>query len=308
MNGVEILVAERHGIYGILPAGLAEPPAQAEQFSPLIPGSRALEDIAGQSLATMTVLAPPGTLERRYVLAQALRLLGPGGTLIAAAPRNRGGTRLGAEFAEFGVATMEIAKSHYRICEGTRPAQLNGIAQAIAAGGLQWVEATGLWSQPGVFSWDRIDAGSRLLAEYLPSFEGHGADLGCGTGYLARRVLESQRVSSVALIDIDRRAVDAARRNIADPRADFHWADAAAVAATGLDFVVTNPPFHEAGTENRALGRTVARSAADALRRGGELWLVANSHLAYAPALNENFAAVSMVLRDDEFRVYRAVK
>ncbi len=300
--------ATADGVYGIVPADLVELPLCAEQFSPLIPGAPALEGVAGQSLASMTMLAPPGTLERRYVLALSLRVLGPGGTLVALAPRNRGGTRLRAEFEEFGVEAAETARSHHRLCEGTRPAQPTGLAQAIAAGGPQWVEATGLWSQPGVFSWDRIDAGSRLLAEHLPAFDGHGADLGCGTGFLARRVLESQSVASLTLIDIDRRAVAAARRNIADPRAVFHWSDATAPLATGLDFVVTNPPFHEGGDENRALGQAVARAAAQSLRKGGELWLVANGHLAYAPALNENFAAVSVVARDDQFCVYRAVK
>jgi len=308
MSGAENSVVDRHGVYGILSADLAEAPAQAEQFSPLIPGSRALEEVAGQSLASMTVLAPPGTLERRYVLAQSLRALRPGGALIALAPRNRGGTRLRGEFAEFGIEATETARSHYRLCEGTRPAQPKELEPAIVAGGPQFVAATGLWSQPGIFSWNRIDAGSGLLAAHLPLFEGCGADLGCGTGYLARRVLESERVTSLALVDVDRRAVDAARRNIADPRAGVHWSGATAPLASGLDFVVTNPPFHEGGDENRALGTAVARAAAGALRKGGELWLVANSHLAYAPALSENFAAVSVVAQDQAFRVYRAVK
>ena len=56
------------------------------------------------------------------------------------------------------------------------------------------------------------------------------------------------------LIDIDRRAVEAARNNIDDPRAEFHWADLTGtnVSLAGLDFVVMNPPFHDGGTEDRA--------------------------------------------------------
>ena len=301
-------MAERDGIYGAIPADLAMPPSGAEQFSPLIPGSPALEDVAERSLASMTVLAPPGTLERRYVLALSLRALVPGGTLTALAPRNRGGTRLRGEFQEFGVSVRETARSHCRLCEGTRPAQPTGLAAAVAAGGPQFVEATGLWSQPGIFSWDRIDAGSRLLAENLPVLEGRGADLGCGAGYLACHVLESAGVAAPSLVSIDPRAVNAAKHNIADGRASFHWADATAPIASGLDFVVTNPPFHESGEESRALGVSVARSAASALRKGGELWLVANGHLAYMPALEESFGSVSTVARDNQFRVYRAVK
>ncbi|MEI9989874.1 MAG: methyltransferase [Rhizomicrobium sp.] len=301
-------VTEKHGLYGVIPAGLADAPSGAEQFSPLIPGSWSLESVAEESLASMTVLAPPGTLERRYVLALSLRSLGIGGTLVALAPRNRGGTRLRGELEEFGVAANETARAHFRLCEGRRPRQLAGIAEAVAAGGLQFVAATGLWSQPGIFGWDRIDAGSRLLVEHLPDLHGRGADLGCGTGYLARKVLASKDVESLALADIDRRAVAAARRNVVEPRAGVHWTDATAPIAADLDFVVTNPPFHEGGTENRALGLAVARSASGMLKKGGELWLVANRHLPYAPALRDAFAGVATVAQDREFTVYRAIK
>ncbi len=301
-------MTERHGVYGVIPAGLADVPSGAEQFSPLVPGSPALEMVAEESLASIAVLAPPGTLERRYVLALSLRSLRVGGLLDALAPRNRGGTRLRGELTEFDVAAEETARAHFRLCEGVRPKQPTGLAEAIAAGGLQCVAATGLWSQPGIFGWDRIDAGSRLLAEHLPVFHGRGADLGCGTGYLARRILESKDVESILLADIDRRAVEAARRNVVDPRASFHWTDATIPIAAGLDFVVTNPPFHEGGAENRALGLAVTRAASGALRKGGELWLVANRHLAYAPVLREAFAEVATVAQDTEFAVYRAVK
>ncbi len=300
--------ALENGIYGAIPADLAELPSGAVQFSPLVPGSPALETVAEKSLASMTVLAPPGTLERRYVLALALNALAIGGTLVALAPRNRGGARLRGELEDFGVAVNETARAHYRLCEGVRPEQLAGVAEAIAAGGLQRVAATGLWSQPGIFSWDRIDAGSRLLAAHLQAFDGRGADLGCGTSYLAQLVLQSERVAALALVDIDRRAIEAAKRNVADPRAGFHWTDATVPIATGLDFVVTNPPFHEGGGENRALGLAVARAAAGALRKGGVLWLVANRHLAYQPTLREAFAEVAPIAQDTEFTVYRAVK
>ncbi|MEJ0041084.1 MAG: hypothetical protein WDM81_02120 [Rhizomicrobium sp.] len=85
-------MTERHGVYGVIPAGLADVPPGAEQFSPLVPGSPALEMVAEESLASIAVLAPPGTLERRYVLALSLRSLRVGGLLVALAPRNRGGT------------------------------------------------------------------------------------------------------------------------------------------------------------------------------------------------------------------------
>ena len=298
-----------HGIYGPIPAFSADVPADAVQCSPLIPGASALETVAVGSLASMSVLAPPGTLERRYVLALSLRALAAGGSLTALAPRNRGGARLRAELEAFGLAVTETSKSHFRFCHAERPPGLMDLDAAIEAGRPRFAQPIGLWTQPGIFSWDRIDPGSRLLAEHLPALSGHGADLGCGTGYLSLGMLKSSSVTALDLVDIDRRAIEAARRNVTDPRAQFHWADASApLPFAPLDFAVTNPPFHQDGAEARALGVAVARQAAAALRKGGELWLVANRHLDYAAPLRQAFTQVTVAAEDREFRVFRAVK
>ena len=86
--------------------------------------------------------------------------------------------------------------------------------------------ATARWlSRPGIFSWDRIDDGSALLARHLPDdLAGHVADFGCGWGYLARQMLQPA-VTHIDLIDAEHLALDAARANITDPRASFHWLD-----------------------------------------------------------------------------------
>ena len=45
-------------------------------------------------------------------------------------------------------------------------------------------------SRPGVFAWNRVDAGSALLAEHLPGdLRGSAADLGAGWGFLADALL-----------------------------------------------------------------------------------------------------------------------
>ena len=74
-------------------------------------------------------------------------------------------------------------------------ARMQEISAAIAEGAPRFVDEIGFWSQPGVFSWDRIDPGSALLLVHLPALSGRGADLGCGIGVLARSVLASPKVS-----------------------------------------------------------------------------------------------------------------
>lgn len=299
----------RHGLYGVPPRELAEPPAGAVQLSPLIPGSAALEGEADGALATMTMLAPPGTLERRYGLAQALRALEPGGRLVALAPKDKGGSRLGKELKGFGLNVLEEGRRHHRICTVARPDTVAGLEEAISAGAPRLDAKLGLWTQPGVFSWDRIDPGSALLLRSLPDLKGKGADLGCGLGVLAHGVLRSAAVTSLTLVDLDRRAVEAARRNVEDPRAGLAWADVRGFeAAAELDFVVMNPPFHDGGAEDRALGQGFIAAAARLLRKGGTCWLVANRHLPYEEPLRAAFAAVTLRAEADGFKIYEARK
>ncbi|HEY0436292.1 MAG TPA: methyltransferase, partial [Phenylobacterium sp.] len=81
-------------VYGAPAPGLAEAPGGAVQLSPLSPGSTDIAGLADASADSALVLAPPGTLERDYVLAQALRVLKPGGALTVLAPKDKGGSRL----------------------------------------------------------------------------------------------------------------------------------------------------------------------------------------------------------------------
>jgi 16S rRNA (guanine1207-N2)-methyltransferase len=296
-------------VYGAPPLQLATAPADAVQLSPFAPGSTALEDLAPASLASLVMLAPPGTTERRYAIAHGLRALQPSASLIVLGPKDKGGSRLGKELDAFGCSVEEQGKAHHRICHTVRPEAPVGLDAAIAAGAPRLVETLGMWSQPGLFSWDRVDPGSAMLAQTLGALSGRGADLGCGYGYLARAVLAQSGVERLDLVDLDRRAVAAARRNVDDPRAHIHWADARTEPALdGLDFVVMNPPFHDGGAEDRALGQAFIRRAHAALRKGGWLWLVANRHLPYEGVLTPLFAGVELKSQAGGFKVYEARK
>lgn len=302
--------SEIHGVYGAPPADVAETPAGAQRYSPLTPGSLSLEDVAPGSLASVTMLAPPGTVERRYTMALAFRALPVGARLTVAAPKDKGGSRLRKELEAFGCTVAEESRRHHRICLVRRPETVIGLEQAVAEGAPRLDKSLGLWTQPGVFSWDRIDPGSALLVKHLPAMQGEGADLGAGIGFLAHAILTSPKVEKLTLVDIDRRAVEAARRNVSDPRVEVLWTDvrATGIAPASLDFVVMNPPFHAEGTEDRHLGQTFIRQAASLLRRGGVLWLVANRHLPYEKVLEELFRTATPRQDTGGYKVFEAVK
>ncbi len=300
----------RRGVYGHPADGLKLDVAGAVQVSPLIPGAETLEGLEEASLQDLVMVAPPGTVERRYAIARGLAALAPDAPFTILAPKDRGGSRLGEELRAFGCTFEETGKRHHRICAGRKPAAPTGVAEAVEAGRPRLVEGLGLWSQPGVFSWDRLDPGTAVLLDHLPALAGRGADFGCGIGVLAKAALASAKVKAVTLIDIDRRAVDAARRNVEDARAEIRWADlkTGMTGLANLDFVVMNPPFHLGGNEDQALGQGFVQRAATALRRGGVLWLTANRHLPYETVLKPLFARVETRAEARGFKIIEAHK
>jgi len=302
-------------LYGVPAPGLVDVPAGAIQVSPLVPGSDDLAARPDASVDRAIILAPGGTIERDYVLAQALRVLKPGAPLLAFAPKDKGGSRLKKALERFGCTVGEDARRHHRFCSVARPATPQDLDTAIAAGAPRIVPDLGVWSQPGVFSWDRLDPGSARLLDLLPPLTGRGADLGCGVGVLAGRLLVSANVDAITCIDIDRRAVECATRNLQDPRASVLWADVRRPGAglqeggfSDFDFVVMNPPFHDGGIEDRELGVAFIRTAVRLLRRGGVCWLVANRHLPYEAALREAFASMDVRADAGGYKIVEARK
>ena len=241
-------------------------------------------------------------------LARGWALLESGGTLVCAGANDDGAASLERHAAKaFGLAGT-LSKFHSRVfwlarSDKESPAYWRGLA------GLQPVSDSSWLSQPGIFSWDRIDDGSALLARHLPAdLAGHVADFGCGWGYLAREILaRSPGTARIDLIDAEHLALDAARANIDDPRASFHWLDLSSEPApTSYDAIVCNPPFHTGRESTPALGQKVIEAAARALRPGGRLHLVANRGLPYEPLLRQHFASFETLADNNKFKVTRA--
>ncbi|WP_415921929.1 class I SAM-dependent methyltransferase [Tateyamaria sp. SN6-1] len=167
----------------------------------------------------------------------------------------------------------------------------------------------GFWTAPGVFSADGVDPASALLSDALPeAMVGTVADLGAGWGFLSAHVL-TRDVETVHLVEAHDMALQCARHNVTDPRAQFHWADATTwVPPTKVDAVVMNPPFHKSRAADPGLGRAFIAQAARILRPHGALWMVANRHLPYEDALDQAFAKVVDLDGDARFKLVRAEK
>lgn len=98
----------------------------------------------------------------------------------------------------------------------------------------------------GVFSRDGLDMGTRVLIEALPPLHGRVLDLGCGWGAVGCALGRAYPEIDLVLTDINERAVELARRNLADNRVS----GALTVQGDGFqsidgkfDFIVFNPPI-----------------------------------------------------------------
>ncbi len=164
---------------------------------------------------------------------------------------------------------------------------------------------------PGMFSFDRIDAGSKLLVANLPDdLKGNVADFCAGWGYLAAEVAaRSPGLTGLDLYEADFEALEAAKGNIGkasfEPR--FFWTDLLSeTVERRYDVIVMNPPFHRSQAAEPEIGAGMIRAASKALRPGGRLFMVANRQLPYEQVLSAAFASHAEIARDSIFKVFSA--
>ncbi len=240
------------------------------------------------------------------LLAQALEKMPVDGTLLMIAPNDLGGKRYAKLLDENFDVVFAESKNHCRIAVIKRPAALPDIVQKWREGArAQLVTGADLLSLPGTFSHGRVDNGSALLLNHLPALTGHVADFGGGWGYLTQHLMTTARVD---LFEADYNALLMAKRNLGDG-IQYHWHDILTEKiAAKYDAVVMNPPFHDLSDANPEIGRGFIEKAAAHLKTGGQLWMVANTHLPYEEILKSQFKSVTPVTRATGFKVLSAVK
>ncbi|EGF90956.1 methyltransferase small domain protein [Asticcacaulis biprosthecium C19] len=274
------------------------------------------EDGDGTQYGLVCVLPPRQREEYRALLARAVTETRPGGIVLASVSNLEGAKTVENDLKALCGNVTSLSKNK---CRAFWAHVGDGIDRDLVAAWSQLdapreVEG-GLIGRPGLFAWDRIDAGSRLLAENLPKLSGKGADLGAGAGYLSREVLQRcPAVTHLTLFEAESRALPLARQNLASfaDRCDFHWHDVTKgvpISVSGpFDFIVMNPPFHTGRADRNDLGHGFIRAAAGALEKGSALWMVANRHLPYEEVLKAAFKTVITVADAPRYKVFKAVK
>ncbi|CTQ52881.1 Ribosomal RNA small subunit methyltransferase C [Roseibium album] len=256
--------------------------------------------------------------EARAQLARAVSKSRDGGFVVACAPNTEGAKTLEKDLADLLGRADKLTKNKCRVVwEKVRPDDLNNtlIAEWLELDAPRPVLGGDYVSRPGIFAWDRIDPASELLAGLLPdTLKGRGADLGAGFGYLSRTVLEiAPKVSGMDIYEAEKRALDLAKENLSAFKGKRNmqgiWSDVTKGLEGPYDFIVSNPPFHQAGKADRAdVGQGFIRAASAGLRPGGEFYMVANRHLPYEQTLGECFGIVNQLADEGGYKVIKAIK
>lgn len=161
----------------------------------------------------------------------------------------------------------------------------------------------------GVFSFGKLDRGTNLLIENMVLEKNWRVlDLGCGYGAIG--IVASRFVNYVVMIDINKRAVSIAKKNLKInnvKNAEVRWGHLyEPVKGERFHSIITNPPVH-AGKD---VLREIVINAPLHLYDGGLLQIVirTNQGAKYIKSLMErNFKEVIEVSKGSGFRVYAGI-
>ena len=274
-------------------------------------GLSLVEDLDGKY--ELVVVLPGKSKEATLVqLAQGICAARPGGTIICSMLNSAGGARFQKELKSVLGDVDSFQKNKCRVFWGEKSERLDErkLKSWHSLDQLSIVPGSSFQTRPGVFSANRIDPGSIFLALNLPKrIHGKVADLGAGWGYLSSEVLKRcPGVKQLDLYELDRLALDCAKLNLNDERLNFYWQDVAAGVPGNYDSIVMNPPFHSGIATNVSLGKRFLQSAYDALKKQGEMFIVANRQLPYEGELDELGLRWRKEAEDATYKLLFAVK
>ncbi len=264
--------------------------------------------LADDTFAGALVLIGRHRGENEAMVARAASLCRQGSTILIAGDKTNGIGSLRKRIAKVAEIEGSQAKYHATVFWiQSVPAIGENTARKAAS------KPAGFQTAPGMFSAEKIDSGSSLLAEFIDeSINGAVADFGAGWGYLSHAIAKNGAARSLDLFEAHWPSLEAARHNLIgfdDLPMEYHWFDITREPiSTRYDCIVMNPPFHADRKTEPALGEKFIEVASNALKPKGRLLMVANSGLPYERKISAHFSRFNELEKRDGFKILLAEK
>jgi 16S rRNA (guanine1207-N2)-methyltransferase len=158
---------------------------------------------------------------------------------------------------------------------------------------------------PGVFGREKLDAGTRLLIESLPTPPPNSRvlDFACGAGPIGGALRGREDSIDLHLLEADALALEACRHNV---EGIYHLGDGwQAMATEPFDWIVSNPPFHVGKDEDHRILESLIIGAPQRLKPGGSMYLVVQSRIPLGRVLSDQYDVVERAGSDRGYQVWR---
>jgi 23S rRNA (guanine1835-N2)-methyltransferase len=164
-----------------------------------------------------------------------------------------------------------------------------------------------------LFSREKLDIGTRFFLEHLPqNIQGKILDLGCANGIVGIKARMQSPLASIVFSDDSAMAIESAKVNYQkyfDDQPHLLWTNCyEGGEKNSLDLVLCNPPFHQQNTIGDFIAWQMFKDSFEALKQGGCLRIVGNSHLGYQVKLKKIFGNSQIIATNAKFMICQAIK
>jgi len=167
-------------------------------------------------------------------------------------------------------------------------------------------------SLPGVFSYDRLDAGTEMLLQATCITPGDEIlDVGCGNGIIGTYAA-ARDAGLVHMVDNNLLAIASARETLAVNHvrnAKVFTGDLLEpVGSQKYNLILSNPPFHAGFEVNYQITLAMISQSSQSLLPGGRLIIVANRFIRYTDLIRDIFGNVSILKESEKYHVLSGLK
>ncbi|VFP77795.1 class I SAM-dependent methyltransferase [Buchnera aphidicola] len=168
-----------------------------------------------------------------------------------------------------------------------------------------------IYSLPGVFGYNKIDQGSKLLiSTFTKNIKGKILDLGSGTGIIGISLAKKNPLIDLTLTDIYDTAIWCSKKNLKknDCIGKVLFSNIYSKINTKYNLIVSNPPFHNNLNITVSLIHKIIKNSTKFLKKRGELRIVISSFISYKTIFKNKNINFNIILKKNRYTIYKIVK